>query len=416
MARLWMSGGEIDAGLPGNTQNDSPDGVKTGVGTLTLDTAVFRSGLSSFKFNAGASNLSIISALGTPALWVDGRSYFLRAYVRVTAAPTTSTAFLYLDVGVSVGAQLRTDGTVELLINGVAQAGTSASITDSNWHRIEIRGVATATSTWTTVEVRVDGSSVVTWTGSQVRNGALTWGWNSGPGANKIINVDDLALNDSTGSVNNTWCGDGAVVCLVPTADSAVGTGWTNDAAGTTGLWDAENNTPPVGIADTTVGSGLHQIRNATANASVSYDATMATYTAAGVTAGSTVNAVQNWAATAAPVTTSAKQGLVGNVSNPVITTVALAAAGTSGAFWAGATAGTYGAGWKWSPGTMTEQPSVTLGTAPVMRVTQVTSSTRIAMVCGMFIYVDYTPAAAAATTSRATVTMAPYIPSRGGF
>jgi hypothetical protein len=41
--------------------------------------------------------------------------------------------------------------------------------------------------------------------------------------------------------------------------------------------------------------------------------------------------------------------------------------------------------------------PSVTLGTAPVMRITQVTASTRIAVVCAMFIYVDYTPAVAAA-------------------
>jgi hypothetical protein len=35
------------------------------------------------------------------------------------------------------------------------------------------------------------------------------------------------------------------------------------------------------------------------------------------------------------------------------------------------------------------------------MRITQVTSSTRIAMVCAMFMYVDYSPAAAVARFPR---------------
>jgi hypothetical protein len=43
----------------------------------------------------------------------------------------------------------------------------------------------------------------------------------------------------------------------------------------------------------------------------------------------------------------------------------------------------------------MTETPTVTLGTAPVMQITQVTASTRVAIVCFVGMYVDYTPAAA---------------------
>jgi hypothetical protein len=90
-------------------------------------------------------------------------------------------------------------------------------------------------------------------------------------------------------------------------------------------------------------------------------------------------------------VSTSAKVGQVGVVSNPAIAVINLTA--NSGQFWSGTAAGTYPTGWKWSHGTVTYAPSVTLGTAPVMRVTQVTSSTRIAMACFMGIYVDYTPA-----------------------
>src|SRR6266576_2199201 len=36
--------------------------------------------------------------------------------------------------------------------------------------------------------------------------------------------IDDVALNDTTGANQNTWPGEGKVVLLVPTADSAKGT------------------------------------------------------------------------------------------------------------------------------------------------------------------------------------------------
>jgi hypothetical protein len=135
------------------------------------------------------------------------------------------------------------------------------------------------------------------------------------------------------------------------------------------------------------------QIRNATSNANVNYDATMTTYTAAGVGSSDTVNVVLPMVATGAPVSTSAKAGTVGVASNPTIANVNLGTGGTAGAFWSGVAIGTYPTGNKWSFGTTTYAPTVTVGTAPVMRVTQVTSSTRIAIVSEMGIYVDYTPA-----------------------
>ncbi len=119
----------------------------------------------------------------------------------------------------------------------------------------------------------------------------------------------------------------------------------------------------------------------------------MTTYTAAGIKATDIVNVVVPVVSTGAPVTTSAKQGTVGVVSNPTIANVALSSTGTAGAFWQGNAAGAWPTGWKWSVGTAAYSPAVTLGTAPVMRLTQVTSSTRIALADAMGIYVDYTPA-----------------------
>ncbi len=396
MARLFHSGAEIDASGSTAAQNAGPDGLRNVTnGALTRDTAVFRSGLASWKFDSTGSNGTAFCT--TPITYTDGRTYFARVYLNSTLVSGATKEILgFGAIGAGIAVYYSTTGTVGLIANNNLQTPESAAINDGAWHRIELSATATATGNWTAGELRVDGISIATFSGSFTRGGSTQffWGWSLQPGASKVINMDDLAVNDSTGSANTTFPGSGKVLLLSPTADSAVGTGWTlgTGTAISSNGFGSVDNTPPTGVADLAVGSDPKQIRNASNNANVNYDATMTTYTAAGVTAGDTINAVIPWTATAAPVSTSAKQGTVGVASNPAITNIALGATGTSGAFWSGLAGGTYGAGWKWSPGTVTELPAVTLGTAPVMRITQVTASTRIAVVCAMFIYVDLTP------------------------
>jgi hypothetical protein len=174
---------------------------------------------------------------------------------------------------------------------------------------------------------------------------------------------------------------------LKPTGDSAVGTGWTlgSGTAMASNGWDAVNNTPPVGNSDP--GADSAQIRNATSNANVNYDATMQSYSAAGIEPDDIIKVIVPVINTAAPSATSPKQGTVGVSSNPAIANVSF------GAFYQGSNpASAYPAGWKWAFGTATYNPVVVLGTSPVMRVTQVTSSVRIAMVDFMGMYVEYEP------------------------
>jgi hypothetical protein len=399
MARLFHSGAEIDAGVATTIASAfGPDGVGAGAGTLSRDTTVFRSGAASWKFDSAGTNSTVVILQSVVS--VAGAAYYFRIYLRAAAAPASAAQIMVIDSQNAV--RLRTDGALELMRGATAQGSPSSAVTGSTWHRVELKATMTSTN-WTASELTVDGVSVATWSGSAAASTGtffMSWGWQDAPGASTVINIDDVAVNDSSGASQNGYPGAGAVVLLKPTADSAVGTGWTlgtgTAISGNSGK-TAVSNTPPLGVADVAVGSDVKQIRNATANASVNYDATMTTYTAAGVGASDTVNAVMPWVATAAPVTTSAKAGTVGVVSNPTITNVSLSSTGTAGAFWAGQAGGSYGAGWKWSAGTVAAAPTVTLGTAPVMRITQVTSSTRIAMVSGMFMYVDYTPAAVAA-------------------
>jgi hypothetical protein len=365
---------------------------------MTRDTSVFRSGVASYKHVVGAAGTFAYMTY-TPLTFVDGNTYYMRIYVNVAVAPTAAPFIMSLGGSINdPSIALNTTGKLQMYINSSPVSGASvASIADGAWHRVELQAVA-GTGTWTSETALLDGTQFVTTNTVQTRTNGIIWGVEpiGAPNAGFTFYSDDIAVNDSTGANNNTYPGSGSVVLLSPTADSAVGTGWVTGAGGSTSLFDAVNGTPPEGVADT--GTATSQIRNATSNAT-SYDATMTTYTAAGVGVGATVNAILPVTATAAPVTTSSKQGTVGVVSNPAITNVALGATGTAGAFWSGLAGGTYGAGWKWSFGTMTEAPTVTLGTAPVMRVTNSTASTRIADVCSMGIYVDYTAAVAVAPT-----------------
>lgn len=335
-------------------------------------------------------------------------TYYYRAYLRFPALPGATAKIFTASSGTVASARLTTGGKLQLWNDSgtPAQIGSdsAATIAINTYYRVESKIVMNASTQLSDIELRLDGATVASTSGLALplSKGIFAWGWPAAPGANLVIYLDDVATNDSTGAANNSWCDVGNVVALLPTADSAVGTGWTlgtGTAISANSGSTAVKNVPPLGVADLAAGSDPKQIRNASSNANVNYDATMTTYTAAGIEAGATINAVQPWVATAAPLVTSAKLGTVGVVSNPAITSVNLAAQGTSGAFWQGNAGGTYNTGWKWSRGTMTNAPSVTLGTAPVMRITQVTASTRIAVVCFMGMYVDYTPSSGSTYT-----------------
>jgi hypothetical protein len=410
VARLVTSGAEWQDLSSGT---DNPDGgvIATHV---TLETSLQRSGAACWKVAPTSSIAAYVRHTITGAL---ATNYYARAYVMFAQQA---------DAAAGIPVMRWLDGAAATLwsvqVTTVSATGVTYGITGGN------ESAEVPYGTWARLEmlINMSGSAGVDDNREFVLNGVvvqpaslinagttapgfLRIGFLSAPGTSKIMYIDDVAINDGSGAAQNSYPGDGKVVLCKPISDNARTTGWVTGAAGTTNLWDAVNNTPPVGVADT--GTATSQIRNATAEASASYDANLTTYTTAGIGAADTINVVVPMCATAAPVTTSSKQGLIGMASNPAITTVALSATGTSGAFWAGAAAATYPTGWKWSFGTTTYAPSVTKGNSPVARITQVTSSTRIADVCALGMYVDYTPAPVA-VASIPNVVMAPYTPA----
>lgn len=406
MGRLVTSGFELKSQ---SNQLTCPDGGASVV-PATFETTIVRSGSVSAKHSGNTASMTNWQ-FAAPAL---GSDLFGRIYIYVPTGGLPSTQVMVMLSG-GGGVQLNSDATLTLqaFVGGsyAQQGSASAPITLDAWNRVEFR-VRIGTGSVDEVEGRLEGASFASASGLNISDtvppsfqaGASTQAGDNGlpAGAGFVLYADDVAVNDSGGASQNSWPGSGKVVLLKPISDNAGGAGWTlgtGTALGGNGF-AAVDNIPPVGVADLAAGSDPKQIRNASSNANSNYDANMTSYSTAGLVAGDTVNVVVPFVSTAAPVTTSAKLGTVGVVSNPAITNVNLGAGGTSGAFWSGTTAGTYPTGWKWSSGTTTYAPSVTVGTSPVMRITQVTSSTRIAMVSFMGMYVDYTSAVSTSDSS----------------
>lgn len=409
MARLKTCGAEIEVtSVPAS--GGSPE-VQSVSGTVTRDTAVKRTGAASFKCDSAAGNVAAYAQVfATGVIGVASTSYWVRGCYCFSALPTAANHILQIgDVNGGTGyfAKITAAGKIQLFFGGILIGSDSAatiSADSTTWYRIELQVDYDASSQPTAAQLRLDGVTVATDSGraGSATTQSIRLGWSvsagaAGPGASKSVWVDDIAVNDSTGAAQTSWPGDGKVVLLAPISDSAVGTGWTlgtgTAISGNSGS-TAVKNTPPLGVADLAVGSDVKQIRNAASAANSNYDANLTTYTTAGVGASDTVNVLHPVVCTAAPVVTSAKLGTFGVSANPVIANVNLGAGGTAGAFWSGVAGGTYPTGWKWSYGTVTYAPTVTVGSSPVARITQVTASTRIAVVCSMFVYCDYTPAA----------------------
>lgn len=342
---------------------------------VSIDTTIFRSGSAALKI-AAVSGAQGRHQVGATALWH-------RFYIRVTALPAVAARPIAItNAAVQTDIKLNPAGT--LTWGGVTSA---TALTDTTrWYRISVR---TTTSTSSLARLRIDGVDAITFaadSGTQLTN--LGTGVDTVPDTYTVY-YDDLVSDDTNEP------GEGSVVLLLPVSDNT-DNAWTKPAGNQVDNYTSVNNTPPVGVADSTaLAQAENQIRNPTSN--TSYVANMATYSSAGILAADTINFVRAIVIHAAPVSTGAKIGSVQITANPA-EGAARAFQSPSSFYYSGVNAGTYPTGWKVSFSTGASAPSVTVGTNPTlsMNVTGGTA-TRIGMCCFLGMYVDYTPAVVAA-------------------
>lgn len=391
MSRRVTLGGEgkdqlIDVGL----------GLQSFQGTITYDTTTQRGGGVSYKCDSGAGNAASHLRFGG---FIAGVNNYCRAYVYLPAYPTSSTVVLGMyDLGDShlcYAVQVTSAGVIQGIIQGGSQAGSDGpTLALNTWYLIEILGVDTPlANAGTRFEARLDtttfvnystGFSVYSWSSAGYRAG-----WVAAPGATKTIYVDDIANNDTAaGGTQISWPGPGKSGFLLPISDNARGL-WTGGAGGTTNLWDALNNTPPVGLAAAGE-TNTSQAKNVAAGTS-NCDINVGAYSdpvasgGLGIPPGSAINMVQLVTGLGSEQT-SVCTGTQTIVSNPV-----QSVADTFNFNQPAAAVGTWPTNWFAKIGAYQYPSSVTFGTKPVVRVTKTQSQARAADCCFMGLLVDWT-------------------------
>lgn len=370
--------------------------------SVTITTAKKRSGTGCYKFDSGGTNV-LSRVQGVIRSVTLTATVFYRAYLAFDSLVSASASTQVMFIGNIGGTQmccvrLNNVGTASLTY-GLAGSQTVVGSTavgaiprDGSWHRFEL-ALTIGTGAVDGVTLLIDGVQIATVSSvaiSELVPNLFGVGWNDplsgGPGANSVMYADDIAINDGTGTAQNTYPGEGKILMLKPTADVSR-VGWTDGAGGTTALFDALDNWPPVGVAVAS-STATSQIKDLANNTTDAYTATMQTYAIAGVPSGASIQVVQVYvegsndgaAATVFTVTC---------VSNP-------AGAGSAPTQTQAATAGIWPSNWHGYLGGTLYNPAVDPAVAPTVSVTKGTASATVTQtvdLLGLVVeYVEQTP------------------------
>ena len=220
----------------------SQDGFEMGVSTYwfwsTHHTGIshMSTGVSSAAANSGTYSYRQRRTQTTYGARRTGRAYLgadiTEVFTRVEIRPSNNIASIMGFHGlrdcnrervVSIGYVNGTD--LSIYLDG-AQIGTITNcITLDVFNRIELRCLIDDTNG--VVEVKVNGNNLFSWTGDTkgARTDYIAYVVIGFAGATIDTNfdtnssydyIDDVAVNDTSGTVNNSWCGKGSILLLKP--------------------------------------------------------------------------------------------------------------------------------------------------------------------------------------------------------
>ena len=236
MGRLFTSGFELQsltAGMEFEAFNAT---------YLSIDTGTYRSGAASLLSNVTSTGNSYASY--TMPTVAAGRTYYGRCYIKVDTLPGIDCSII--GFGLSVGSygldvRLETGGTLALYVSGAKVGSSSGAINDGNWHRVEI----SYTYTGGACTARLNGVEFSTGTLASQAFTVFTVGaafWSSNTTGKWWF--DDLALNDEQGSYQNSFPGDGKVICIRPNG-AGESASWLRAGTDSGANWSQCNNIPP---------------------------------------------------------------------------------------------------------------------------------------------------------------------------
>jgi hypothetical protein len=116
---------------------------------------------------------------------------------------------------------INADGKLIWQVADSTVATGTLNYSQSVWHLIDTRVLIGSSGI---LQVKIDGIMDASYSGDTRGNGQtvidrIIWASGSSLGQYPTHFFDDIALNDTTGGVDDSWCGDGHVEMLVPNAD-----------------------------------------------------------------------------------------------------------------------------------------------------------------------------------------------------
>lgn len=376
MARVLTNGWEL--GLAGAT-GEADGSIVNGA---SIDTSIKRTGASALKCDTGALNTVAYSTSAT----ISDSVFYVRVYVRFSNLdPSASVGILHFVSPETFSIRLRSGNSLGLFdeVANTLIGSASSTITTGVWYRLELFS-SIGSGSVDAATFRLDGVEIASATGLNISDSAssqIRCGWSgTAPGANKIAHFDDFAMNNTSGGSENSWPGMGKIVLLKPISDNNV-TNWTGGIGGTSNLYEAVNNTPPIG---TSVETDSTQIESASNSGTASYSANLETYTTGGIVSTNTIRLIHPLVDHGEDSATGTKTGSFELTSNPTSSATTFTFGNNVGAL------GIWSSNWRTARGAIAYAPSVTLGSSPVLKVTKTDTTTGVASVDFMGAYVEF--------------------------
>jgi hypothetical protein len=394
MARVHTAG--FESGKPHGTPayDGESNGATTGtgidhtmVGTVTYQTTTARNNGRAMQCDPGANYTQIRDYTHT-----DGQPTWARFYLRFTSNPNAINTIWLWRINALTAGELRieTNGTMTLRNSAGTVVATSATLSTGTWYRVETKIVVNAGTGTGELELLIDGvlvgGSTSTSTGTALSPVTHRLGHCTTNDTVNTVYIDDLAINDHTGTDQAGYPGPGNVALLVPASDNTKGTGWVAGAGGAT-LYPAVDNVPPVGVV-TGSATDTSQIKNVTSTTNSVYSGNCVVGAFAGMTLGSKVTLAQGLARVSCDSATGTNLMEIESFT-PAIAAVQIdAELGTIAANETDATPG-----WKTGRTLVTYNPTLDYVTSPVVGVRKITSATRAHMADQIGLLIEWTDA-----------------------
>jgi len=233
MGRLWSCGFENQAGEGFNFNTNA-----------TIVSSGQRSGNYAMQVTSFASDArGVQKQLSTAQITVT----YVRFYIKIATLPNVNTIIAKgsgastLSASNQVGIRLNTDGTLNLVRGtNTNVSGASAALSTGTWYLVEILNDVTNASGSRVCTGRLNGTQFATHTtGTHTGTDYVSFGGGLESTTPAAVTTgdwvfDDIAVNDNSGSVQNSWPGEGKIVHLRPNA-AGDANAWTAQAGGTAG-------------------------------------------------------------------------------------------------------------------------------------------------------------------------------------